>query len=117
LAEGVRELGLQSLAFSKDAGQLRQRIDFLHRMIGEPWPDMGEDALIARLDEWFIPFQGGSTSLESIASSSLSDGLRSLVPYELRQDLNRLAPTHFEAPTGQRHPIRYDGAEPVLAIR
>lgn len=117
LAEGVRELGLQSLAFSKDAGQLRQRIDFLHRTIGEPWPDMGEDALIARLDEWFIPFQAGSTSLDSIVPSSLSDGLRSLVPYELQQELNRLAPTHFEAPTGQRHPIRYDGAEPVLAIR
>ena len=29
----------------------------------------------------------------------------------------RLAPTHFEAPTGQRHPIQYDGDEPVLSIR
>ena len=41
----------------------------------------------------------------------------SLVPHELARDLPRLAPTHFEAPTGQRHPIRYDGDEPVLSIR
>ena len=41
----------------------------------------------------------------------------SLVPYEVQREIARLAPTHFEAPTGQRHPIRYDGDEPVLAIR
>jgi ATP-dependent helicase HrpB len=40
-----------------------------------------------------------------------------LVPYALQRDISRLVPTHFEAPTGQRHPIRYDGSEPVLAIR
>ncbi len=34
-----------------------------------------------------------------------------------QRDLGRLAPTHFEAPTGQRHPIRYDGDEPLLSIR
>ncbi|MGL4489898.1 MAG: ATP-dependent helicase C-terminal domain-containing protein, partial [Rhizobiaceae bacterium] len=31
--------------------------------------------------------------------------------------LNALAPTHFEAPTGNSHPIRYEDDEPVLAIR
>lgn len=117
LADGVRQLGLQCLPFSKDADQLRDRIGFLHRTIGTPWPDMEEESLLARLDEWFVPFQSGRTSLDSIDAGSLMDGLRSLVPYELRQDLARLAPTHFEAPTGQRHPIRYDGEEPVLAIR
>ena len=40
-----------------------------------------------------------------------------LVPYPLRRDLDRLAPTHYEAPTGARHAIRYDGDEPVLAVR
>jgi ATP-dependent helicase HrpB len=26
-------------------------------------------------------------------------------------------PSHFDAPSGQRHPIDYEGEEPVLAIR
>ena len=117
LAEGVRELGLAALPFSKDAMHLRQRLGFLHRTIGEPWPDMREENLLDRLDEWFVPFQGDHASLDGIQPGNLTEGLRSLVPHDLLRDLDRLAPTHFEAPTGQRHPIRYDGEEPVLAIR
>jgi len=78
---------------------------------------MSDEALLARLDEWFVPFQGARTSLDGIDPGSLAEGLRSLVPHDEVRDLGRLAPTHFEAPMGQRHPIRYDGDEPVLAIR
>ena len=55
--------------------------------------------------------------IDDITAASLHDGLMALVPYELQREIGKLAPTHFEAPTGQRHPIRYDGDEPVLAIR
>lgn len=117
LANGAREFGLSILPFSKEADQLRERIGFLHASIGEPWPDVSDDALILRLDDWFVPFQSGVRSLQEIRAGSLSEGLLSLVPHEVVRDLAKLAPTHFEAPTGQRHPIRYDGNEPTLSIR
>ncbi len=117
LADGVRQLGLAVLPFSREAAQLRDRIGFLHRSIGAPWPDTGDDALLATLDSWFVPFQENTRGLEEVKPASLQEGLMALVPYEVQRDLARLAPTHFEAPTGQRHPIRYDGDEPVLAIR
>nr|WP_206118340.1 ATP-dependent helicase HrpB [Rhizobium laguerreae] len=117
LVEGVRELGLDQLVFSKDAVQLRERIGFLHRTIGEPWPDVSDDALLSRLDDWFAPFQTEARGLSEISAAGLSNGLMSLVPHELQRYLSRLAPTHFEAPTGQRHPIQYEGEEPVLTIR
>ncbi|PDS79356.1 ATP-dependent helicase HrpB [Rhizobium sp. L43] len=117
LIEGVRELGLDQLAFSKEAIQLRERIGFLHRTIGDPWPDVSDDALLSRLDDWFAPFQTEARGLSEISAAGLSNGLMSLVPHELQRDLSRLAPTHFEAPTGQRHPIQYEGEEPVLTIR
>lgn len=117
LVEGVRELGLDQLAFSKEAVQLRERIGFLHRTIGEPWPDVSDSALLSRLDEWFAPFQTEARGLSEISAAGLSNGLIALVPHELQRDLSRLAPTHFEAPTGQRHPIQYEGEEPVLTIR
>ncbi|PTM95989.1 ATP-dependent helicase HrpB [Mycoplana dimorpha] len=117
LADGVRQLGLQVLPFSKSGGQLRERIGFLHRSVGAPWPDMSDEALLARLAEWFTPFQEQARGLDDISPSSLSEGMMALVPYELQRDIDRLVPTHFEAPTGQRHPIRYDGAEPTLPIR
>ncbi|WP_454852987.1 ATP-dependent helicase HrpB [Rhizobium binxianense] len=117
LADGIREIGLGELPFSKEAVQLRERIGFLRRTIGELWPDMSDDALLSRLDEWFTPYQGEARGLADLSAAGLSNGLMSLVPHELQRELGRLAPTHFEAPTGQRHPIRYDGEEPVLTIR
>jgi ATP-dependent helicase HrpB len=117
LADGIRQLGLQVLPFSREAAQLRDRIGFLHRSIGEPWPDTGDAALLASLDAWFVPFQEATRGIDDIRAGSLQEGLMALVPYDIQRDLARLAPTHFEAPTGQRHPIRYDGDEPVLEIR
>ncbi|MBB3660423.1 ATP-dependent helicase HrpB [Rhizobium sp. BK650] len=117
LAEGLRELGLGQLPFSKEALQLRERIGFLHRSIGEPWPDMSDEALLERMEDWFIPFQTDARGLSDISASGLSNGLMALVPHDLQRDIARLAPTHFEAPTGQRHPIQYDREEPVLTIR
>eukprot|EP00913_Durusdinium_trenchii_P011353 g10664.t1 len=117
LAEGVGLLGLQSLPFSREGLQLRERLGFLHHTIGSPWPDVSDAALLDQLGTWFTPFQSDTTSLDAIAPGSLLQGLRALVPYALLHDLDRLAPTHFEAPTGQRHPISYDGEEPTLTIR
>ena len=117
LADGVRQLGLQALPFSRETAQLRDRIGFLHRSIGAPWPETGDAALIERLEEWFEPFQQAARGLDDIQPATLQHGLMALLPPGADRDLARLAPTHFEAPTGQRHPIRYDGDEPALAIR
>jgi ATP-dependent helicase HrpB len=117
LADGVRKLGVGVLPFSKEAIQLRERIGYLHRTLGEPWPDVSDSALLERLDEWFTPYQTDARGISDISAGSLSSGLMALVPHELQRDLSRLAPTHFEAPSGQRHPIQYDGEEPLLTIR
>ncbi|WP_457586892.1 ATP-dependent helicase HrpB [Ensifer canadensis] len=117
LADGVRQLGLAMLPFSKEAMQLRERIGFLHRSIGEPWPDVSDEALLLSLEDWFVPFQHGITAIADIKSGALSEGLLSLIPHDRQRELAKLAPTHFEAPTGQRHPIHYDGDEPLLSIR
>ncbi len=117
LANGIRDHGLDIVPFSKEARQLRQRLGFLNRTIGEPWPDMDDEALIARLDEWFVPFQHDAKSTQDIRSSGIMDGLLSLVPHAAQRELTKLLPTHFQAPTGQRHAISYDGEEPTLTIR
>lgn len=117
LAEGLRQLGLERLNFSKSAEQLRQRIGFLYRSIGAPWPDTSDEALLDMLDIWFTPFQTGVRSFADISSGGLMDGLKSLIPYEVQRDLDKLAPTHFTAPTGMNHAIQYDGDEPKLIIR
>lgn len=117
LAEGLAQIGLAPLPFSKEAAQLRDRIGFLNRSIGAPWPDTSDEGLMQTMETWFIPYQGETRGIDDITPGSLSEGLMSLVPHEISRDLAKFAPTHFEAPTGQRHPIHYDGDEPLLSIR
>lgn len=117
LADGVRLLGIGALPFSKPATQLRQRIGFLHRRIGDPWPNMSDTALLGRLEDWLLPFQSDIRGIDSIDAGSLHDGLMNLVPHELRRDLDRLAPTHFETPAGNRHPLDFGGDEPLVSVR
>ena len=115
--DAVRAHGLELLSWSKEAIALRHRLRYLHEGLGAPWPDVSDTALIERLDEWLLPFLPGEPSLDRIEPHVLADGLNSLVPFELHRKVDELAPTHFDAPSGSRVPIDYEGGEPVLSIR
>lgn len=117
LADGVRRLGVDALPWSDNGRQLRARLGFLNRSIGDPWPAVDDDALLGKLEIWFTPYQSGVRAFDRIAAGSLSEGLMALVPYDLHRMLEAEAPTHFVVPTGSRIPIRYDGDVPVLAVR
>ncbi|QND58306.1 ATP-dependent helicase HrpB [Mesorhizobium huakuii] len=117
ILDALREHGLSLLGWSKEAETLRQRLSWLHRGLGAPWPDMSDEALIQRLDDWLLPFLSGAASLAAIDPGVVSAGLASLVPHELQRKVDALAPTHFDAPSGSHVPIRYDGEWPVLAVR
>ena len=113
----VRAHGLDILPWSREATILRRRLAWLHKGLGSPWPAMDNDALIASLDDWLLPFLKGSSQLGQIPAHVVIEGLRSLVPYDLQRKIDALAPTHFEVPTGSNIPIRYEREEPVLAVR
>ncbi|MBN9046842.1 MAG: ATP-dependent helicase HrpB [Rhizobiales bacterium] len=113
----VREHGLAILPWSKEAEILRRRLGWLHRGLGDPWPSMDDEHLLAKLDDWLLPFLTGEAQLSRIPGHALKNGLMSLVPFDLQRSVDRLAPTHFEVPTGSHIPIRYDAEEPVIAVR
>lgn len=117
ILDALRAHGLTLLPWSKAAETLRQRLSWLHRGLGEPWPDVSDVALIERLDEWLLPFLTGSSSIAAIGGDAVTAGLTSLVPYDLQRRIDTLAPTHFDAPSGSHVPVRYDDEQPVLAIR
>jgi ATP-dependent helicase HrpB len=117
MLDAVRQHGIAILPFDRSTETLRARLGWLHRGLGDPWPDVGDDALLARLDDWLLPFLPGEANLARLLGSVLHNGLMSLVPYELHRKLETLAPTHYDAPSGSRLPIRYDADWPVLAIR
>jgi ATP-dependent helicase HrpB len=115
--EALRRHGLGLLPWDKAATALRARLGWLRRGLGEPWPEVSDEALIAGMDDWLLPFLSGEASLDRIDPAALREGLMSLVPYDLRRKVEELAPTHFEAPTGSRLPIDYERDAPTLGIR
>ena len=119
LSRGLSGLGTQRLPWSKHQLQLRDRVAFLRTAANdESWPDLSDASLTATLPEWLGPFLSGKTRLADITADDLGQALDGLIPWPLKQRLEAEVPTHFEAPTGQRHPIDYDGpGAPALHIR
>ena len=75
-------------------------------------------ALATGREAWLAPALYGKTSLKDLSSGDLSDALMTLLPWELRAQLEREAPTHFEAPTGTQLPIDYEAEQgPTIAVR
>jgi ATP-dependent helicase HrpB len=81
------------------------------------WPDVSDTALLAGLDDWLAPMLAGRTSLREL-KPHLDHAIMAMVGWERREALDRLAPTHYVAPTGTRVAIDYgDPDAPSVAIR
>lgn len=118
LARGLASLGPAVLPWSKALAQWRERVMFLRRAEGEEWPDLSDEALAATAEEWLAPHLIGRGGLGEIGPDTLSEALRSLLPWNLQRRLDAEAPTHLEVPTGSAIPIDYGAEEgPVLAVR
>jgi ATP-dependent helicase HrpB len=118
LADGLIAVGLDKLPWSKPLKQWRDRVMFLRKAEGEPWPDLSDRALAAQREAWLAPALFDKTSLKELSAGDLSDALMGQLPWELRARLEREAPTHFEAPTGTMLPIDYEAEQgPTIAVR
>jgi ATP-dependent helicase HrpB len=118
LADGLIAAGLDKLPWSKPLKQWRDRVMFLRKAEGDPWPDLSDDALAAQREAWLVPALYDKTSLKEFSSSDMSEALMARLPWELRARLEREAPTHFQAPTGTPLPIDYEAEQgPTIAVR
>jgi ATP-dependent helicase HrpB len=120
LLEGLREEGLGLLRWTRDAELLRQRLAFLHHHLGAPWPDVRDDALHARVEEWLEPELGRARRRADLGRIDAGQGLGRLLPWATGDAarLDELAPERIEVPSGSRIRIDYQDPErPVLAVK
>jgi ATP-dependent helicase HrpB len=118
LADGLLAVGIERLPWSKPARQWRDRVMFLRQAEGEAWPDLSDQALVARCEDWLAPLLYHKISLKDLSAGDLAEALATLLPWELRARLEREAPTHFEAPTGTLLAIDYEAEQgPTIAVR
>ena len=116
LAEGIAGLGLSRLPWSKAQLALRHRVAFLRR-VDESFPDLSDEALAPSAADWLAPHLTAKTALSQIGADDLGNALDQLVPWDVKRRVEADLPSHFDAPSGQRHAIDYEGEEPVLSIR
>ncbi|MFG3548714.1 ATP-dependent RNA helicase [Streptomyces sp. NPDC047725] len=120
LLEGLRQEGLGLLRWSADALVLRQRLAFLRLHLGEPWPEVSDDALHARVDEWLEPELGRARRRADLARIDAGQALARLLPWASGEAarLDELAPERITVPSGSRVRIDYgDPERPVLAVK
>ena len=118
LADGLIAAGLDKLPWSNALKQWRDRVMFLRKAEGAPWPDLSDEALAAEREQWLVPALFEKTALKDFSAPDLSQAVMALLPWELRARLEREAPTHFEAPTGTLVPIDYEAEQgPTIAVR
>lgn len=120
---GVREMGLASLPWTDEARAFRERVAAVRAWSVDPGgpcvgPDLADEALRERLEEWLAPWVTGMTRAADLARLDLAAILQGLLPGNERRILDNLAPTHLEVPSGSRIRIAYErGRPPVLAVK
>jgi len=116
--QAIADLGLAALPWSDAAQALRQRVAFLRRQQPDAWPDWSDAHLLETLEEWLLPYLSGMSRVAHWQKLDLASILRDSLSWDLRQTLDRQAPTHVTVPSGSRIPIDYENPEqPVLAVR
>jgi len=118
LLEALLQKGVDRLPWSEEAKRTRQRLQFLHQLEPNQWPDTADAQLAATAENWLLPHLLGLRSLELVSRLDLNQILLADLPWEKQQEIDRLAPTHLEVPSGSRIALDYsDVASPVLAVR
>lgn len=120
LLQGVRQAGLDSLAWTLELRQWRARVQLLRRIFGPDsnWPDLSDETLLRTLDDWLGPYLTGVTTLDRVQRMDLATPLHALLTRDQQRQLERLAPAHLTVPSGSSVRIVYDTADvPVLAVR
>ena len=125
VCEAMKKDGLTMMVWSEKAvEQVQRRVAQVAAWHPElALPDVSTEYLLSTAADW-LPFyleEGGrvKTSVQELRKQNLADIIWNILPYEAQLEVDRLAPTHIEVPTGSHIRIDYrSGAEaPVLSVR
>ena len=117
LVDRVRERGLVALTWPTAARALQDRIGFARRAMGEPWPEVADEALLDHIDEWLTPLLIGGTRRSDIEHVDVTTLLRARLGHRLVPELDRVVPATVTLPSGRAIRVDYDTDPPSIAVR
>lgn len=109
--DGIRDLGLAALGWSKRARLLRARVAF------SGVADMSDERLLSALPEWAAPFLAGVKSADDIARFDPAPALEAWLGWDALQEVSRLAPDAWTTPMNRKIAIDYSGEVPEVSLR
>ncbi|HET9772902.1 MAG TPA: ATP-dependent helicase C-terminal domain-containing protein, partial [Acidimicrobiia bacterium] len=110
----VRSTRLGALRWTPAARALQARVSFARRT-GE-WPDLSDDGLLGRLEEWLGPLLADATGRADLESVDLTTVLRRMLGPRVA-DLDRAAPATITFAAGRQVPVDYGDGQPAAALR
>jgi ATP-dependent helicase HrpB len=117
MADGIRQLRLPALPWTDAARRIQSRVALLRRLDPDAWPDLSDAALSDDVGTWLAEQLRGVTRRAHLDRIDVTRALLDRLDWRQRRDLDRLAPTHLDVPTGRQVAIDYSGDAPVLAVK
>jgi len=108
------------LDWNDDVQSLQNRILSLRKWNpDDEWPDVSTDTLINSCKDWITPYLSNVRTLEQLRKIDLVAAIKYSLDPILQSELDSLAPTHIQVPSGSRIRIQYlaDGSQPILSVR
>lgn len=109
--------GLGAFGWGQRATALRARLAALRAAIGEPWPDVSDEGLLAASDTWLSPHAQRLASGAPLSGVDMAEALRAMLPWPQAARLDELAPERITAPGGAQRAIDWSTGSPVLTLR
>jgi ATP-dependent helicase HrpB len=120
LRDGIRAEGPTLLHWSRADRALRERLDFLHRALGAPWPAVDDAGLGTAAEDPAGPLAAALATARrraDLAKVDAGDVLRALVGWPLAGRIGELAPERLTVPTGSAIAVDYSGERPTLPVK
>lgn len=120
ICEMIRENGLKILNWNESQEDFQARVLSLCAWRpNDNWPNISNEHLLKTLEEWLSPYLIKINKLSELQKLDFTQILHSILPWELSQKLDKLAPAKMEVPTGSMIKLTYfnDGSKIEMAVR
>jgi ATP-dependent helicase HrpB len=107
------------LTFSKEARMFQGRVELMRRTFPEEaWPDLSDEHLISKPEEWLLPWLGGVRSAQGLSGLDVLAALKATHSWQQQRLLDERAPVSITVPSGHGVTLDYtSGNLPILAVK
>ncbi len=119
LCDVIRSSPSVMLNFSREVRQFQGRVALMKRSFAEEaWPDLSDECLTARPEDWLLPWLGNIRTAQGLSSLDILPAMCARLSRLQQRHLDELAPVSIVVPSGCRISIDYtSGDTPVLAVK